>query len=118
MSGLAGNGVEQGGRDETEELALDPSWVLAVEALCRGGVGDGYAAWGVGALAGLLAGEVERADALAGLACVVVEQVGRDQPDDLELDAVGVLAVEALGRAVVGAADQRPGPGQRFRGGL
>ena len=33
---------------------------------------------------------------------LVVEQVGRDQPDDLELQPVRVLAVEALGGAVVG----------------
>ena len=37
----------------------------------------------------------------------VVEQVGRDEPDDFELEAIGVVAVQALRRAVVGAATER-----------
>ena len=40
---------------------------------------------------------------------MVVEQVGGDQPDDLELETVGVLAVEALGGAVVGRTNQGAG---------
>ena len=36
----------------------------------------------------------------------VGDQVGRDQPDDLELEAVRVLGVQALGRAVIAGADE------------
>jgi hypothetical protein len=70
---------------------------------------DADAALGVGAVAVLLAGQVQGADPLAGGQGLVVEQVGRDDPGDLELEAVGVLGVQALGGAVVGGADQGPG---------
>ena len=40
---------------------------------------------------------------------VVGEQVGGDEPDDLELEPVRVLAVQALGRAVVGGSDEGAG---------
>src|SRR3954452_5997277 len=63
---------------------------------------DADPARGVGAVPGLLLLEVERADAGTGGERGIVEQVCRDQPDHLELEAVGVLAVEALGGAVVG----------------
>src|SRR5437879_2295269 len=62
---------------------------------------DSDAAGGGGAVAPLLALDVQRADRRAPGQGFVVQQVGGDDPGDLELDAVGILAVQALGRAVV-----------------
>src|SRR6266516_4415846 len=68
--------------------------------------GDADAAAGVAAVLGQLGGEVQAAD--AGLLAVLVgEQVGRDDPDDLELEPVRVLAVQRLRRPVVRRPDQR-----------
>lgn len=78
--------------------------------------GDTHPAAGLTAVALPLAVQVEAADPLAGGQGVVVEPVGRDQPDDLELEPVRVLSVEALGGAVVGAADQGAGGGQSLGG--
>ena len=75
--------------------------------------GDADTAAGVGAVTLLLAREVQRADPLAGLARGVVEPVGRHDPGDLELQAVGVVGVEALGGAVVTRAAERTGVGER-----
>ena len=86
-----------------------PAESPAPVARARPSVGDADAASGLGAVAGQLPVEVEPADPLAGLDGAVVELVGRDDPGDLELEPVGVLAVEALRRAVVAGADERPG---------
>jgi MFS family permease len=67
---------------------------------------DAHAALGVATEAGLLLGQVEPVDALATLERSFVDQVGRDDPRDFELDAVGVLGVEALGGAVIAGADK------------
>ena len=40
------------------------------------------------------------------IAVGISEQVGRNQPDDLELDAVRVFRVQRFGRAVIGRADE------------
>src|SRR3954452_20856589 len=59
--------------------------------------------------------EVEGADD-----CLVLEvapRVAGDGPEDLELVPVGVLAVERLGDAVVGGADQRAQPAEGFGAG-
>src|SRR5437764_1421211 len=72
----------------------------------------------LGAVPRLLLGQVERADRTTAVACGVVEKVGRDQPDDLELDAVGVLAVEALGGSMVARSDEGVRFGQPVGGAL
>src|SRR3954447_15634353 len=69
-------------------------------------LGDADAAAGGGAVPLLLLLEVQRLDRLAGIQRRLVEEIGGDQPDDLELEAVGVLAVEALRGAVVGGTDE------------
>src|SRR3954452_678561 len=68
---------------------------------------------GVSAPGGELSLEVEGADD-----CLVLELAPRlagDGPQDLELVALGVLAVERLGDAVVGRADQRAQPAEGVR---
>ncbi len=60
-----------------------------------------------------LARQVERRDRAATLLHgSAVEQVGGHEPDHLELEAVRVLGVQALGRPVVGGADEGIGAGQ------
>src|SRR5215216_6253533 len=72
-----------------------------------GGDGDADTTAALAAVPGLLLGEVERADAPAGVKAVRVEEVGGDDPDDLEFEPAGVTPVEALGGAVVRGADER-----------
>lgn len=72
-------------------------------------VGDADPAARLGAVAGELGGQVEPADALAALDGVGIDHLRRDDPGDLELEAVGVLRVEALRRAVVAGSGQSPG---------
>src|SRR5437867_12611574 len=75
---------------------------------------DGYpdASARLTAVLRLFPGDVEGTDPLAGLQRLVVQKVRGDDPRDLELQAVGVLAVQALGRAVVGCANQGVRSGQ------
>src|SRR5215207_6032601 len=80
----------------------------------QGWTGDAHAAEGGATVAVLLALQVERADPLARLDSLLVEPVGRHQPDDLELDSVRVVPVQALRRPVVGGPDE--GTGRRQRG--
>src|SRR5688572_10474494 len=76
--------------------------------------GDGHpdAAAGLGAVALDLALEVQRGDH-RGLGDLGGDEVGRQQPGDLELDAVGVLRVERLRGPVVGGADEGAGLEER-----
>ena len=53
-----------------------------------------------------LGAEIEWPDRRTGGEIVGVEEVCGNDPDDLELDPVGVLGVEALGGAVIAGADQ------------
>ena len=69
--------------------------------------GNAHSAAGLGAEARHLGIQVERADALTAVEVGLFEPVGGDQPDDLELEPVGVLGIQALGGAVVGRADER-----------
>src|SRR4051794_17880168 len=73
----------------------------------RGGhAGDPDAARGVRPVPALLLLDIQRADPGPAGVSRIVEQVSRDDPHDLELQPVRVLAVQALGRAVVGCADE------------
>src|SRR5207253_11217017 len=72
-------------------------------------VGDAHPASGLGAVAGQFLGQVEAADLLAALEGAGVDAVGGNNPGDLELQPVGILGVEALGRAVVAGADEGAG---------
>ena len=64
----------------------------------------------IGAVPDDVAGEVERTD--DGFVFLVAPVVGRDEPHHLELDAVGVLGIQALVDAVIGRAVQRTGGGE------
>src|SRR5262245_55934729 len=71
-----------------------------------GGYRDAHATPGVGAVALDLPVQVEGLDAGAGLEGGLVDELGGDQPRDLELDAVGILGVQGFGGAVVAGADE------------
>src|SRR6266536_4256098 len=73
---------------------------------------DAHPAERPGTVSGLLPLQVERTDAGPPGAGLLVERVGRHEPRDLELDAVRILGVQGLRRAVVGCADQRASRGQ------
>jgi hypothetical protein len=75
---------------------------------------DPHAAAGLRAVALDLPLEVQWSGDRGALGDLGGDQVGRQQPGDLELDAVGVLGVERLGGHVVGGTDQRAGPQQRL----
>src|SRR6188768_3177572 len=69
--------------------------------------GDAHAAARLAAVSRDLLVEVQPADArLLGLV-PLGQQVTRDDPDHFELDAVGILGVQRLRRAVVGRSGQR-----------
>lgn len=64
---------------------------------------------GLGAVALHLLFEVQVPDRGAGREGGFVEEISWHDPCDFELDAVGVLCVQALGGAVVARTDERPG---------
>src|SRR5438270_245360 len=83
---------------------------LAQGAASSPAVASGLA--GPAAVAGQFLGQVEAADLLAALEGAGVDAVGGNNPGDLELQPVGILGVEALGRAVVAGADEGAGLGE------